>query len=119
MAQHNRIGKIGEELAAQHLLQKGFAILHQNWRYRNWEVDIIAEIGGTLHFIEVKMRTTARFGHPEENVTEKKIRYLMSAAEEFLFQHPVWKRIQFDILSITALKGEAVEYFFIEDVYVY
>ena len=41
----------------------------------------------------------------------------MGAAEEYLYLHPEWKRIQFDILSITMLKNEPVEYFFIEDVY--
>lgn len=119
MAAHNRTGKLGEDLAEQYLLARTYSILHRNWRHGRWEVDIIAERAGTLHFIEVKMRTTALFGHPEENVTVKKIKHLMNAAEEFLYQFPGWKRVQFDVLSITAIKGNAAEYYLIEDVYVY
>jgi putative endonuclease len=119
MAKHNRTGILGEELAAQYLSGKGYSILHRNWRHLRWEVDIIAERNGMLHFIEVKMRTTTLFGHPEENVTVKKIKHMMSAAEEFVYANPYWKRIQFDVLSITALNDEPVEYFLIEDVYVH
>ncbi len=117
MAQHNQTGNIGESMAAQYLTGKGFSILHQNWRHRHLEVDIIAEKEKVLHFIEVKTRRTRKFGHPEDNVDKKKIRNLIDAAEEYLHQNPEWKRIQFDILSITMLKDEPVEYFFIEDVY--
>jgi putative endonuclease len=117
MAQHNTTGKWGEGLAAEYLLQNGFVLLHQNWRHSHWEVDIIAEKNNVLHFIEVKTRRTKKFGHPEESVNKKKIQNLVSASEEYLYQYPQWQRIQFDILSITALKNVPAEYFFIEDVY--
>ena len=117
MASHNQTGITGEGMAAKYLIEKGFAILHQNWRHSHWEVDIIAKKETILHFIEVKTRRTKRFGFPEDNVDKKKIRNLINAAEEFLQQQPQWKRIQFDILSITMLKNEPVEYFLIEDVY--
>ena len=118
MAQHNLTGSTGETLAAVYLSDKGYRILQKNWRHSRWEVDIIAEKDTILHFIEVKTRRTKEFGHPEENVDNKKIRNLMNAAEEYLYQQPQWKRIQFDILSITILKDEPVEYFLIEDVYI-
>ena len=117
MARHNNTGNEGEAMAAQYFTSKGFSILHQNWRHSHWEVDIIAQKETILHFIEVKTRRTRKFGHPEDNVDKKKIQNLIDAAEEYLFQFPQWKRIQFDILSITMLKDEPVEYFFIEDVY--
>jgi putative endonuclease len=117
MAQHNDTGNLGESMAVSYLSDKGYGILHQNWRYSHWEVDIIAEKDGILHFIEVKTKRTLKFGHPEDNVDRKKIKYLMNAAEEYLYQQPQWKRIQFNILSITMIKNEPVEYFFIEDVY--
>ena len=116
MAKHIKTGQKGEALAVEHFKKKGFIILHRNWRHRHWEVDIIAEEKGILHFIEVKTKTSNRFGYPEEEVNEKKIRNLISAAEVYLYQHPQWKKIQFDILSIT-LEPE-IHYFFIEDVYV-
>lgn len=117
MAAHNETGKAGEVLAAAYFERKGYAILHRNWRHKNWEVDIIAEKAGMLHFIEVKTITTLKFGNPEEKVDAKKIRYLINASEEFLYQYPEWRRIQFDVLAITMLKGKEAEYFLIEDVY--
>lgn len=117
MAQHNLTGNKGESLAVQYLSKKGYSILHQNWRHSHWEVDIIAEKDGILHFNEVKTRRTKKYGHPEESVSNKKVQNLINAAEEYLYQQPQWKRIQFNILSITILKDEPAEYFFIEDVY--
>jgi putative endonuclease len=117
MARHNTTGKTGEILAFSYFEKLGWEILHKNWRHKHWEVDIIASHKGILHFIEVKARTSLKFGYPENNVDEKKIRYLISASEEFLFINPQWQRIQFDVLSIN-INGESVEYFLIEDVYV-
>ena len=118
MAHHNQTGIIGEQKAAEWLTKKGFHILHRNWRFSHWEVDVIASLENTLHFIEIKTRRTQKFGHPEEDVTKKKIENLINASEEYLQLFPEWKRIQFDILSITLLKDQPDEYFFIEDVYI-
>ena len=117
MASHNETGKKGERLAAVWFEKKGYAIMHTNWRHRNLEVDIIATKNNTLHFIEVKAVTTLKFGNPEDKVSEKKIRNLINASAEYLFQSPQWQRIQFDVLSIIMIKDEPVEYFLIEDVY--
>ena len=117
MAKHNQTGNTGENMAVEYFLQKGYAILHKNWRHYHWEVDIIANKDNILHFIEVKTRRNRQFGFPEDNVDKKKIRNLINAAEEFLTQYPDWERIQFNILAITMLKDEPVEYFLIEDVY--
>lgn len=116
MAHHNLTGRIGEEMAVKYLLDKGYTILHRNWRYKNWETDIIATKKSVLHFIEVKTRRTTTFGHPEDDVSKKKIKNLMGAAEEFLLLYPEWKQIQFDILSITIEKNKKPEFFLIEDV---
>jgi putative endonuclease len=114
----DQVGKKGEALAVQYFIERNYTILHQNWRYRHWEVDIIASRAGILHFIEVKTRSSLLFGYPEENVDSKKIQYLINASEAFLYQYPQWQRIQFDILSITISKYNAdVDYFLIEDVY--
>lgn len=118
MAAHNELGKKGEHLAVAWLLEHGYAPIHKNWRHARAEVDIIATKESVLHFIEVKSRTNEMFGFPEESVTEKKIDNLMMAAEEFLYQFPSWKRIQFDVLSININKNGTVEFFLIEDIYV-
>ena len=116
MALHNRTGNKGESLAVEYFIKKGYEILHQNWRHKHWEVDIIASQNGMLHFIEIKTRTSLKFGHPEEAVDKKKIRFLINASEEFLYLYPEWQRIQFDVLSIN-IANDNIDYFFIEDVY--
>lgn len=117
MAKHIITGKKGEELAAVYFTEKGYEILHKNWRHKHWEIDIIATKNNRLHIIEVKTRTSTLFGHPEESINKKKIKYLIDAAEEFTYLNPEWKKIQFDVLAITQIAGKPVEYFLIEDVY--
>ena len=117
LAHHNHTGFIGEKMAAEYLLKKGFTILHQNWRHSHWEVDFIASLNSTLHFIEVKTRRSRKFGYPEEDVTKKKMENLINASEEFIYLHPEWKLIQFDVLSINIDTNKSPEFFFIEDVY--
>jgi putative endonuclease len=117
MAAHNDTGKHGEKLAAVYFEKAGYTLLEQNWRHKKWEVDIIAFKENILHFIEVKCRSTKKFGHPEESVNSKKIKNLIDASAEYLYLHPEWKRVQFDVLSITLHKEEEEDYFLIEDIY--
>ena len=117
MASHIDFGKLGEQLAEDFLLQKGFTILHRNWRHSHYEIDIVAFKNNMPHFIEVKTRSSKQFGEPEESVTKKKIRFLLQAADQFLYQHPEYRNFQIDILSITMHSENDAEYFFIEDAY--
>src|SRR4051812_44758434 len=100
MAQHNETGIEGEDMAVKYLVEKGYSILHRNWRHSHWEIDIIASNKERLHFVEVKTRRSDLFGHPEESITKKKMKLLMNSAEVYLFQNPQWKKIQFDVVSI-------------------
>ncbi len=118
MAAHNETGKEGEKLAIKYFTERGYKILHQNWRHRHWEIDIIACKNDMLHFIEVKCRTSEKYGFPEESVSLKKIRNLIDASVEFLYRHLEWKRVQFDILSVSIINNGEPEYFLIEDVYI-
>lgn len=117
MARHQLLGKKGEDDAAAYLVQKGFSILHRNWRHSHYEIDIIAEKEGVLHFVEVKLRTSQKFGLPEEAVDKRKFGRLLNAADEFLHQHPQYRHVQYDIVAISIRKNGPPEYFFIEDVY--
>jgi putative endonuclease len=119
MARHNKTGKDGETLAVQYFTDKGYTILHTNWRHSHYEIDIIAYKADKLHFIEVKTRTSTKYGHPEESVDKKKMENLMKAGEEFLFQNSGWKKIQYDVLSITFQPQGPPKYFLFEDVYLY
>jgi putative endonuclease len=107
----------GEDLAAAWLLENGFVLLHRNWRNARYEIDIIATKDQVLHFIEVKTRTTARFGNPEDQVNKKKLRHMIDAGAEYIYINKGWKKIRFDILAIKLYKGLEPEFFFIEDVY--
>jgi putative endonuclease len=117
MATHNQLGKEAEELAVAYLVQHEFSILYRNWRYSHYEIDIVAVKNKLLHIVEVKCLKSDSICYPEEAVTKKKFRFLLQAADEFLFQHPQYRHIQFDILSITLPTGKPPAYFFIEDVF--
>jgi len=130
MTRHIDFGKKGEDQAAEWLIQKGYEILHRNWRYGRYEVDIIARLGQVLHFIEVKSRHLSAYGPPEESINRKKIRNMMLAALEWrhrftlhnstpdpIAHHSIsYTRVQYDVLAITIDSGNDPEYFFIEDV---
>lgn len=108
-------GKYGERLAVFYLESWGFKILQCNWRFSYYEIDIIASFENTLHFIEVKTRTSTRFGFPEESVGNKKLKSLYRAADEYLSREAGWKNISFDILSICGAAGQE-KVLFIEDI---
>lgn len=116
MAKHLKTGRQGEELARIWLENQGFRILHRNWKYSYYELDIVTEKDDVLHFVEVKTRTTDTYGYPEEGVTSRKLERLMQAGGAYLELHPAWKRIQYDILSVQLFPGREPEIFFIEDI---
>ena len=73
MAEHNDLGKLGEELAVDFLEKKGYEILETNWVFDKAEIDIIAQKENILAVVEVKTRSTIEFGLPQEFVKPKKI----------------------------------------------
>jgi putative endonuclease len=117
MSQHITTGKSGEDLAAMYLEHKGYTVIERNWRSRRNEVDIIASEKKMLHFVEVKTRSNLDFALPESKVKGPKLRHLKEAAETYLYLHPEWKMIQFDILSVIIKADGSANYFMIEDVF--
>jgi len=110
-------GNKEEDMTEDYLKEHGYTILHRNWRFRHWEVDIIANKGKFLHFIEIKTRTSSAYGKPEESISKSKMDNLMNAAEEYQYLNPQWKFIQFDVLAITLKYDQPAEFYMIEDVY--
>lgn len=106
MAEHNRLGKQGEEEALAFLKKNQFEILETNWRWQKAEVDIIARKDNTLIFIEVKTRSTSFFGEPEEQVTLKKQQLLSDAADHYINLHNLNLQVRFDIISIIKEKSQ-------------
>ena len=112
MAKHNELGAKGEELAKQLLIDKGYQILHTNWRYRHEEIDIIARTGSTVVFVEVKTRATAWHQSPVEAVDDAKIRHLVSAADHFMTRLGDDCEFRFDIISVVVSpSGNVIEHY--------
>jgi putative endonuclease len=101
-------GKAGEDLAAQYLEHSGLKILERNFRFERGEIDLIAEEGEELVFIEVKARQSNTFGTPEDAVTERKQEQVHTVAEGYLFIHDIDNRpCRFDIVAIEYRDGTA------------
>jgi putative endonuclease len=100
MASHNDLGKIGENIAANHLQRKGYQILKRNWRFNRDEIDIIAIDGEWLVIVEVKTRTSAWFGEPEMAVTDAKQKSLVRAAEGYIMETDFRGETRFDVIGI-------------------
>lgn len=116
MATHNDFGTEGEALAVQYLKGKGYSIVAVNYRFEKSEIDIIAKHNETLVFVEVKARSSNRFGFPEEAISEKKKEKLMEGAEAYLLENNLQCPIRFDVIAITK-SGDSVEMEHIEDAF--
>lgn len=103
------LGKWGEGRVADDLRTKGWKILHMNYRCRFGELDIVAEKGGTLAFVEVKLRKSGRFAPARAFVTEEKQRKLRLAAEYYLMEHPTALQPRFDVAEVYAPAGTQTE----------
>ena len=104
MAQHNLLGRQGEEAAARFLMFSDYSILERNWRCGHLEVDIIAQKRGLLVFVEVKTLANANVILPEEHADKEKRRHITAAAKAYLSINGLDRQIRFDIISVT---GEA------------
>ena len=105
MAEHNDLGKMGEELAVNYLIGKGYEILERNWRNKHKEIDIVAKDGETLVIVEVKTRQSDGFGEPDMAVTRQKQKCLVYAANAYVFSKRLDLDIRFDIISIVFNQG--------------
>ncbi|WP_162054080.1 YraN family protein [Pontibacter pamirensis] len=112
---HILTGQAGENRAAAYLLQQGYTIVRRNFRHRRAEVDIIAQKENLLIFVEVKTRSTDRYGYPEEAVSAKKETMLLEAAQEFIYKIDWQHDIRFDIIAITLSTPVAIHH--IEDAF--
>jgi putative endonuclease len=100
MAEHNDLGKLGEELAVEFLEKDGYTILATNWIFQKAEVDIIAQKENTLAVIEVKTRSSLEFGLPQDFVKPKKIQLLTKAIDAYVNQENLDLNVRFDIIAI-------------------
>jgi len=94
------LGKTGEEQAKLYLQKNNYTILETNWRYKKYEIDIIAEMSEKLIIVEVKTRSSSDFGNPEIFVDKKKQKFLISATNAFIEKNNIAKEVRFDIVSV-------------------
>ena len=116
MAVHNELGKMGEALAKEYLLQKGFRIIECNWHYRKYEIDIIASNDEFIIFAEIQARSSDQWGTPDAAVSDSKIRRIVEAADYYLSENEIDKPARFDIISII-LDNRGSEILHIEDAF--
>ena len=110
MAEHNELGKWGEDEAACYLEDEGYTIIDRDWKIGRRDLDIIAMSpdGDTLVIVEVKTRTEEEYQKPEEAVDRRKMRNLAIAANAYAKECQIDKNMRFDIISIVG-KGHQVE----------
>jgi putative endonuclease len=100
------LGKSGEEMAAQELERRGYAILARRYRTRHGEIDLVARDGETIVFVEVKARVTNEFGSAAEAVTSWKQRRLSRMASDYIARNDLALRpCRFDVVAIDAAGG--------------
>ena len=100
MAFRNELGKQGEEVAKQYLIDKGYKILETNWKSGKYEIDIIAQKYDFLSIVEVKTRTNIDFGFPESFVTNRKMRNLVYAANNYLKYKRLDLGLRFEVIAL-------------------
>ena len=102
-------GRWGEDRAAEYLRRKGFRVTDFNWKCRFGEIDLIAEDGVYLCFVEVKLRKTAAYGSAAAFVDWHKQQRLRTAAELYLAGRPTGLQPRFDVIEIYAPQGTDTE----------
>ena len=102
MAHNQALGARGEARAAAWYVERGYEVLDRNWRCREGELDLVVARGRTVAFVEVKARSSAAFGHPEEAVTAPKAARIRRLALRWLEAHD--RRavdVRFDVVAVT------------------
>ncbi|MFW6294233.1 MAG: YraN family protein [Halanaerobium sp.] len=101
MALHNRIGRLGEQMAAEYLRTKDYYIIEQNYYNRFGEIDIVAEKNTYLVFTEVKTRSSEDFFGLEYCFNNKQMQHLKNTAKYYIFENNfISKDIRFDLILI-------------------
>ena len=99
-------GRWGEKLAASHLAKQNYTILEMNTRTPYGEIDLIASKDGMIVFVEVKTRTSAIFGLPEEAINQRKQAHILSSAQYYIQEHPdIEVSWRIDVIAIQRFSG--------------
>ncbi len=94
------LGEFGERVAAKFYQEQGYCILEKNYNGSGGELDLIVESNTFLVFVEVKTRSSLKYGSPAEAINQKKLLHMKRAAEEYLLKNPCEKEIRFDAFEV-------------------
>lgn len=111
MTDKKTIGDKGEQLAADYLVSKGFKIVARNYRHKHAEIDLIVQRNDWLIFVEVKTRSSADFGEPEDFVDTKKVNKLFEAVDEYIYSTNWPGHVRLDIVSVKLGAPVQIEHF--------
>jgi putative endonuclease len=95
-----KLGQWGEDLAAQHLEEKGYEVLERNWRTARGEIDLVVGGGQELIFVEVKTRRGRKMGSPEEGITRRKAAKLLTLAQQYVAEKDLEVDWRIDLVAV-------------------
>ena len=117
MAEHNDLGKWGEDVALAYLLDQGYRLLDRNWHQGHRDLDLIRQQDDTLVIVEVRPRRNNLFMDPEQTVDALKMLSLSKAANAYIRLHRISLNIRFDIVAITGTPSSDFTINHIEDAF--
>ena len=117
MATHNELGALGEQIAVDYLIERGYQIIERNWSNGHKEIDIVAKDGDTIVIVEVKTRRSTYLVEPETAVDVFKQRNLIWAANSFVNRFQYDNDVRFDIISIVIDRNNEKRIEHIEDAF--
>lgn len=104
------IGAWGEEQAVRYLVGSGYHVIDRNFRVWEGEIDVVAQKDDRIIFVEVKTRSSNRFGTPEDSLTLEKQRRLMRAGFHYLDEHGLGDEFfQFDLIAIECSPDRSIK----------
>ncbi|WP_159798595.1 YraN family protein [Puerhibacterium puerhi] len=112
MRAKDAVGRYGEQVAARHLVERGFELLDRNWRGTGGELDVVALDGATLVAVEVKTRRGELYGHPAEAVTPAKLVRLRRLTGQWLDEHAAaaprrFREVRIDVVAVVLPRAGA------------
>ena len=117
MAEHNDLGKWGEDVALAYLLDQGYRLLDRNWHQGHRDLDLIMQQDDTLVIVEVRTRRNNLFMDPEQTVDALKMLSLSKAANAYIRLHRIALNTRFDIVAITGTPSSDFTINHIEDAF--
>jgi len=100
MAEHNKTGQKGEDIAVDFLTKNGYLVLERQWRFQHLELDIIAYKNDFLVIIEVKTRSSAMYADPDDTISNGKLRKIYDAAERYMEVKKIPWEVRYDLITV-------------------